>query len=74
MTTLLAEFVPVTSLQAGNMVRYAGTEYQVAEVLPIAVLSGHAVIGYSYTDGMRDERVVMVYANADSLAELIGGE
>jgi hypothetical protein len=65
--------IPVMSLRAGDMVRYAGEEYRVAEVMPVAVLSGHAVIGYSYTDGMRSERVALLYPNADSLAESVSG-
>jgi len=71
MSTLLADFVPVTSLHAGQGIRYGGGDYVVAEVLPIAVLSGHAVIAYAGANV--DERVVLVYPNQDAPAELTGG-
>jgi len=68
MSTLLTDFVPVTSLLAGQSIRYGGGDYVVAEVLPIAVLSGHAVIAYAGENV--DERVVLVFAIQDALAEL----
>ncbi|GIH07348.1 hypothetical protein Rhe02_54150 [Rhizocola hellebori] len=74
MSTLTSTFVAVTSLRAGDMVRYGGTDYRVAEVMPVAVLSGHVVVGYSYTDGLRDDRAALVYAVDGALAERLGGE
>jgi hypothetical protein len=80
MTAMTAEFVPVTSLHAGDMVRYAGTDYQVADVMPVARYStgmsdssGHVVVGYVFADGVRGDRVALIYACADSVAELTGG-
>jgi hypothetical protein len=73
MTAMTAEFVPVTSLHAGDMVRYAGTDYQVADVMPVAVLSGHVVVGYVFADGVRGDRVALIYAVDGATAELIGG-
>jgi len=71
MTTLLVDFVPVTSLQAGQHIRYGGDDYVVAEVLPIAVLAGHAVIAYAGENV--DERLVLPFANDGALAELLVG-
>lgn len=71
MTTLIAEFTPVASLQAGQRIRYGGGDYQVAEVLPVAVLSGHVVVAHA--GGNLDERVTLIYAVEDALAELAGG-
>ncbi len=62
MSILVAESVPVADLRPGDMVRYGGDGYRVAEVLPVAVLSGHVVVGWSYVGGVRTERVALVYA------------
>lgn len=73
MTTLVAESVPVADLRPGDMVRYGGDDYRVAEVLPVAALSGHVVVGWSYVGGLRTERAALIYANDGALAERIGG-
>lgn len=59
--------IGVAFLRAGDVVRYGEVEFTVAEVLPLAILGGDAIIGIA-ADGTRH---VLVYANQDSAAELV---
>jgi hypothetical protein len=67
MATLAPTLISLSSLVAGDVIRYAGAEFVVAEVLPLAALTGDAVIGVA-ADG---QRVTCVYANANGAAELV---